>query len=96
MTAHTPTSRVARLLRVLLAGPFALAAACFAVVGGAFWLPSGAAQVNNLVLPVLLFPLLWAVLFLYSCVDPRLGRAYVVVGAVLALNALLLVTHSAG
>ncbi len=29
------------------------------MAGGAVWLPEGAAKVNNLVLPVVLFPLLW-------------------------------------
>lgn len=96
MTAVASASRAGRWLRVLLAGPLALAAACCVVVGGALWLPGGAAGVNNLVLPVVLFPLLWALIFLYACVDPRLGRAYAIVVAVLLANVLLLAVHSAG
>lgn len=70
----------------MLAGPLALIATCVAVLGGAVWLPKGAAQVNNLVLPVVLFPLLWAGMFLYACSEPRLSRGYAIVGAIIAIN----------
>ena len=77
-------------LRGLLAGPLALAAAFLTMMGGAFWLPVGAAQVNNLVLPVVLFPLLWTACFLYACLDKKLARAYAVVGVLVILNAALI------
>lgn len=90
------SGRARRWLRVLLAGPVVLAAACFAVVGGALSLPAGSAGVNNLVLPVVLFPLLWAVLFLYACLDRRLARAWLVVGALLGINVLIFAWHWTG
>lgn len=86
--ALSPRSRA--WLRGLLAGPLALAAACVAMAGGALWLPPGAADVNNLVLPVVLFPLLWTALFLYACLDRSLMRAYGVIGAVVLGNSILL------
>jgi len=79
--------------RGVLAGPLALIAALLLMAGGALWLPVGRAQVNNLVLPVILFPLLWTGLFLYACLDQRLKRAYGVIGAIVAGNALLLAWH---
>lgn len=85
--------RARKWLRGLLAGPIALIAACLLMAGGALWIPPGKAQVDNLVFPVVLFPLLWTALFLYSCLDKKLGRAYAIVGALSAANAALLVFH---
>lgn len=82
--------------RGVLAGPLALLAALFLMAGGALWLPVGRAQVNNLVLPVILFPLLWTGLFLYACLDQRLKRAYGVIGGIVGANALLLGWHFYG
>lgn len=80
-------------MRALLMGPFVFVAACLTMAGGALWLPHGSAQVNHLVLPVVLFPLLWTGLFLYSCLDARLLRAYAVVGLLTVINAAMLVWH---
>jgi hypothetical protein len=90
------TERLRRWLRGLLAGPIALAAAVLVMTGSALWLPPGTAQVNNLVVPVILFPLLWTAFFLYACLDKRLARAYVIVGAFAAANAGLLAWHLSG
>ncbi|MBX5460819.1 MAG: hypothetical protein IRZ28_06975 [Steroidobacteraceae bacterium] len=80
-------------MRGLLAGPLALVAACLIMAGGALWVPPGAAQINNLVLPIVLFPLLWSALFLYACLDRKLGRAYAIIGALAVVNGLLLSLH---
>lgn len=82
-----------KILRGVLIGPLALIAACLAMAGSSLWIPAGTAQVNNLVLPVVLFPLLWAGLFLYACLDKRLKRAYVVMATIIAANAALLAWH---
>jgi len=80
-------------MRGLLAGPLALIAACLIMAGSALWVPPGAAQVNNLVLPIVLFPLLWSALFLYACLDKKLARAYTIIGTLAAVNGLLLSLH---
>jgi hypothetical protein len=87
------TSRRRTWMRGLLAGPIALIAACLIMAGGAIWIPPGKAQVDNLVFPIVLFPLLWTALFLYSCLDKKLGRAYAIVGALAAVNAVLVAFH---
>lgn len=76
--------------RVLLAGPLAFIAAGLIMGGGALWLPKGAAQIDNLILPIVLFPAIWAVVFFYACLDRRLGRAYAVVLAAALANAALI------
>lgn len=92
MNAVAP-NRLRPWLRGVLAGPVALIAACLVMAGGAVWLPAGVAKVNNLVLPVVLFPLLWTATFLYACLDKKLARAYAVMGALSAVNAALIAWH---
>ncbi len=79
--------------RIVLAGPMVLVAAALVMCGGALWLPKGAAQIDNIVLPIVLFPLIWAVLFFYACLDRRLGRAWAVIGSVTALHAAAIAAH---
>lgn len=74
-------------LRILVAGPLVFLTAVLTMAGGALWLPQGAASIDNVVLPVVLFPAIWAVLFFYACLDRRLGRASAVVGALFVLHA---------
>ena len=56
------------------------------MAGMALWLPGGRAGIDNLVLPLVLAPLIWAVLFFHACLDRNIGRV-----ALVAL--LLLVSH---
>jgi hypothetical protein len=94
MSEGSPAStRLHTWLRGLLAGPLALVAACLVMAGGAIWIPPGSAQVNNLVMPIVLFPLLWTAVFLYACMDRNLTRAYSVIGLLSAANAVLVTWH---
>jgi hypothetical protein len=72
--------------RILLAGPGAIVVTIIVMAGMALWLPGGRAGIDNLVLPLVLAPLIWAVLFFHACLDRKVGRV-----ALVAL--LLLVTH---
>jgi hypothetical protein len=60
--------------RWLLAGPLALLAALATMAAMPLWLPAGAAGVNDIALPILLTPLLWAVPFFYACLETNLTR----------------------
>lgn len=86
----TGTHLARRWSRGLLAGPFAFVTAAAVMAGGAVWVPRGAAQIDNIVLPIVLFPAIWALLFFYTCLDRRLLRAWALTLALLALNALLI------
>lgn len=79
--------------RGVLAGPLAFVASWILMAGAALYLPEGAAGIDNLVFPVVLFPLIWAVLFLYALLDRHLLRAYVVIGLVLASHGGLIAAH---
>jgi multidrug transporter EmrE-like cation transporter len=93
MNAVSATHCLRPWLRGVLAGPLALIVAFLVMAGGALWLPEGDAKVNNLVLPVVLFPLLWTAFFLYACLDMKLARAYAVMGGLSAVNAALIAWH---
>ena len=95
MNAQT-SQRLRPWLRGLLIGPLSLVAACLTMVGGAVYLPEGQAHINNIVLPVILFPLLWTVFLLYACLDKKLARAYAVIGVLVLVNAALVAQHLLG
>ena len=86
-------SRTQTTLRLLLAGPWTLLAAFVVMAGMATWLPPGEAEVNNLVLPLLLFPLIWAALFFHACLARRLRAAAGVSFAAVGASAALLARH---
>ena len=80
--------------RWLLAGPGALLASLATLLALPIWLPSGPAGVNNIALPIVLLPLLWAGPFFYACIEENLVRgtailtgAIIVQGAAAALVA---------
>lgn len=81
------TARFRTWARVGLAGPGAVLVALAVMAGMACWLPAGTAGIDNLVLPLVLVPLIWAALFFHACLDDRLGRVAIVFGALFVLHA---------
>lgn len=79
-----------RLTRWLLAGPGALFGALLLMAGMPVWLPAGEAEVNHLVWPLVLTPLLWALVFLYTVLEEDLVRGVIVVAASSAVNLALI------
>lgn len=96
VTPPAAASRRAFWSRVVLAGPVVFVCAVLVMAGGAFWLPRGAAEIDNLVLPVVLFPAIWAALFFYACLDRRLARAWTVIGALFVSHAALIALRMLG
>ncbi|MEM6710436.1 MAG: hypothetical protein AAF648_16790 [Pseudomonadota bacterium] len=79
--------------RIFWAGPAALIGAVIVMAGMAAWLPAGAGQVNNLVIPLVIFPLIWAVLFFHAILDSRLSRVAGVSLTASGLSAVVLAVH---
>lgn len=79
--------------RGVLAGPVCFITAFAVMAGAALWYPEGAAQINNIAIPIILFPAIWAALFFYLMLDRRLGRAWVVAGVLLIGHAGLIGQH---
>lgn len=82
--------------RFALAGPMAFVCASLLMAGGALWLPGGRAQIDNLVLPIVLFPAIWACVFFYAMLDRRIGRAWAVLGGLCVLHAAMIAVHVMG
>jgi hypothetical protein len=80
-------ARARKWIRVGFAGPGAIVVAVAVMAGMALWLPGGAAGIDNLALPLVLFPLIWAALFFHACLDRRLGRVALVALGLFVLHA---------
>lgn len=93
MTASIGGSRRLLWLRVALVGPWTLIASVITMAGMAMWLPKGAAGVDNLILPLVLYPLIWAFFFFWACLDSHLRRAAAVSFAITGVHAALLAHH---
>ena len=74
------------VLRWVLAGPVALALAYLVMAAMPLWFPEGAAGIDHLVLPLILFPAIWAAAFFYACLTENPGRAGVVLMGLLLVN----------
>ncbi len=81
------TPRARRWIRVGFAGPGAVIVSLVVMAGMALWLPRGVAGIDNLVLPLVLVPLIWALLFFHACLDSRLIRIALVAIGLFALHA---------
>lgn len=79
--------RAQRWLRVGFAGPGAVIVALVVMAGMTLWLPRGAAGIDNLVLPLVLVPLIWAGLLFHACLDRKLIRVAIVAIALFVLHA---------
>ena len=82
--------------RILLAGPGAIVVALVTMAGMTRWLPGGAAGIDNVVLPLVLAPLIWASLFFYACLDPKVSRVAIVSGVLLVVHGALVASAFAG
>ena len=73
------------LWRWLLAGPLALILGILSMAGLPMVLPAGAGGINHLVLPVVLFPLLWSVFIVLPVSTARVGRMAMIYGGLTVL-----------
>jgi len=82
--------------RFWLAGPVAFILSVLVMLGMAIWFPGGAADLNNVVLPMIAFPLIWAVIFFYAYLDRNMKRVALVFCCIALVHAALLITHFTG
>lgn len=80
---HRPARRWARFL---LAGPGAILVTLTLLAGMPLWLPGGAAGIDNLAFPLVLAPLIWALLFFHACLDRSVARIALVAGALFLVH----------
>ncbi|MFO7483772.1 hypothetical protein [Oceanibaculum nanhaiense] len=77
----------ARQARWLLGGPMAVLIAILAMGAMPLWFPTGAAGVDHLIFPLILFPALWAAPFFYAILAENLRRAALVLTGLAFVNA---------
>jgi len=82
---HRPATQ-----RFLVAGPLALLAAVAVMAAMPHWVPEGPGRVDNLVFPVIGFPLIWAVMFFYAVLADDPLRAGRILGVVIAAQAAII------
>jgi hypothetical protein len=89
LTRSIPPRLIRRWARVLLAGPGAIVVTLALLAGMPLWLPGGAAGIDNIAVPLILAPLIWAALFFHACLDRSLARVAVVAGALFLVHGAL-------
>lgn len=82
-----------KVARWVFAGPVSFVNAILVMMGMAVWFPEGTAEVDNVVLPLLVFPLLVVSIFLYAVLDRKLFRMVGVMLALLVLHGVILAWH---
>ncbi|MEM8774663.1 MAG: hypothetical protein AAGF53_06490 [Pseudomonadota bacterium] len=90
----TPLKTISRWL---LAGPGALIAAILAMGGSTQWVPSGPAEIDHFMFPLLLFPGIWAFFFFIAIMFDHVWKASILILGITAIHAYLVFTaFSAG
>ncbi|MEM8654311.1 MAG: hypothetical protein AAGF36_06160 [Pseudomonadota bacterium] len=86
MTYFDVPPRRASLILWGLAGPGVLLAASSIMAAMPLWWPRGAGGIDHLIVPLLVFPAIWAVLFFYVVLTRNVVRAAAVLAGLTALN----------
>lgn len=81
--------------RFWLAGPTALITAIALMLAMAIWFPVGRGNIDNIVLPLVLFPLIWAIFFFSAYLANRLTLVAAIFFLILIVNCLVLWLHLA-
>ncbi|WP_040521615.1 hypothetical protein [Aliiglaciecola lipolytica] len=76
--------------RFWLSGPATLIVSLLIMLAMAVWFPAGAGNVNNIMMPLVLFPLIWAILFFYTYLTTNMRRAQWLLAALFVSNSLIL------
>ncbi|MEL7046734.1 MAG: hypothetical protein AAGL66_17225 [Pseudomonadota bacterium] len=86
------SSRGSLWARWLIAGPVTIVTAILVMAGAPTWLPEGPGGVDHIAFPILLFPAIWAGLFLYALLESRQWRSFTLMLALCVLNAIPVVS----
>lgn len=77
------------LMRWVLAGPVTLIVTIAIMAGMTVWWPPGAAGIDQIGMPLILSPVIWVCVFVYALLDDNLGRACLVMLALILGNGVL-------
>lgn len=74
------------LVRWVVGGPGVLVATVLIMAVMPLWMPEGAAGIDHIVMPVVLFPLIWCLIFLYTCLEENLIRSVAVIAGMILVH----------
>ncbi|MEM9315094.1 MAG: hypothetical protein AAGA95_10740 [Pseudomonadota bacterium] len=86
--SFSSTRRLSLWARWLIAGPLTIVTAILVMAGAPTWLPEGPGGVDHIAFPILLFPAIWAGLFLYALMESRQWRSFTLMLVLCVLNAI--------
>ncbi len=72
--------------RFWLAGPVTLIVSVVIMAAMSLWLPEGNAQIDHLVVPLILFPLIWSCVFFYVVLENNLKKSSIVMLILFLIN----------
>ena len=78
------------ILRCIAAGPLTLLAALATMAAAPVVMPSGAAGIDHLILPILLFPAFWAAYFFYALLERNPVRGFAIITMMILANVLVI------
>jgi hypothetical protein len=90
---NTTRWRYLSSLRLWLAGPITVVVSVLIMAAMSLWLPEGSANIDHLIVPVILFPLIWSALFFYVILENNMKKVSLIM-ALLFLSNGLVVTAS--
>ena len=96
MTYSAVPPRRASMILWGLAGPGVLLAALSIMAAMPLWWPRGAGGIDQLIIPLLVFPAIWAVLFFYVVLTRHVGWAAAVLAGLITLNGGVVVLRVVG
>ncbi len=82
--------RILLSARFWLAGPVAFLLSMITMMGMTVWFPKGEAAVDNIVMPLVLFPIIWAIIFFYAYLDSKIKRVALCFSALAGSHIVLL------
>ncbi|MGV2872004.1 hypothetical protein [Colwellia sp. E150_009] len=76
--------------RFWLSGPATLLVSLFIMFAMAVWFPPGVGKVNNIMMPLVMLPLIWAFLFFYTYLTADMRKAQWLLVILFIINSIIL------
>ena len=89
-------SQFIRNQRFWLTGPATLIVSFIVMLAMAAWFPPGVGKVNNIIVPLVMFPLIWAWLFFYTYLTDNCRRAWGMLIGLFMINGAILAAQFLG
>jgi FlaA1/EpsC-like NDP-sugar epimerase len=93
---NTTRWRYLSSLRFWLAGPVAVVVSVLIMAAMSLWLPEGNANIDHLIVPVILFPLIWGTVFLYVILENNMKKVSLIMALLFLGNGLAVIASILG